>query len=263
MVRILALSDIHAGAHSSIIPPWNQYSQHNMNTPLGNLQKELWKEVCSMPEEHRCPDVFFFLGDAIEGKATRKGGVELYTADRLEQVDLAEDALDRIRIPKEESYFVRGTPYHVGDDENFEDLFAAKYSGRIANDMFVKIEGVTFHLKHKASSSAYEHLRPSSIARERYYMMMKSQNNGDPNPEVILRGHIHYNIGAYGPGWEAASVPAFTATGFNDYGTRQCNGVVHFGYTIIDVDGENWNMSHYVTPLATTTPKVFKFNGGI
>ena len=84
---------------------------------------------------------------------------------------------------------------------------------------------------------------------------------GYPDANVILRGHVHYSGGAYGLNWEACTLPAFTATGMNSYGDRQCKGVVHFGYSIIYVDGANWSIEHYVTPLNTTIPKIITYKG--
>jgi len=261
VTRILALSDFHAGAHSCIVPPWSKYSQHHLETPLGLLQRELWSMVEQIPEEHRNPDAVFFLGDAIDGKASRNGGRELYTTDRHEQVDMALDILESFNIPDGEFYAVRGTPYHTGVEEDFEDLVAKAYNGKIDNALFVKIEDVTFHLQHKSSSSSYEHNRPSAIARERYFLNLQSDANNYPKVDVILRGHVHYNIGAYGPGWESATLPAFTATGANNYGTRQCKGVVHFGYTFITVHEGEFTLEHFVTPLNTTIPKVYEVKG--
>jgi predicted phosphodiesterase len=260
MARILAIADLHSGAYSSIIPPSSPFSQMETSTKLGTVQRELWSLVENMPEEHKNPDVLFYLGDGIDGKSRKNGGRELYTTDRHKQVDIANAVLNELADFNHTKFFgVRGTPYHTGDEEDFEDLIASECNGVMENSLFCNVNDVMFHLQHKASSSNYEHLRPSAIARERYFLSLQTEANNYPKAQVVLRGHTHYVIGAYGVGWECASLPAFSATGMNDYGTRQCKGVVHFGYTIIDVEDGQWDMKHFITPLESTLPELYSF----
>ena len=251
--RVIACSDMHCGADYGLTPP-------TWTSRLPKQQEEMWAHVKRMRDYK--PDVILFLGDAIDGKSRRLGGRDLITADRAEQSQMAASCLKFIGSKNQNCkiYMVRGTPYHVGDDEDWEDVVAKEVgAAHIGNHEWVDVEGVKFNIKHKVGSSSVPHGRRTALERERLWSELWSAHQDHPQSDVILRGHVHYWGASMGPGYLAMTLPALCGLG-SDYGTRQCSGEVHFGWVEFECGGGEytWSRDKHVYILKTSKPKVRK-----
>jgi len=129
---------------------------------------------------------------------------------------------------------VRGTPYHVGKDTDWEDLIARNLckAGReatIHDHVWPEVNGCVFDLKHKVGGSSIPHGRGTSISKEKLWNSLWALHGGQqPDANVVLRGHVHYHICVSQAGWHAMTMPALQAAG-TKYGGRQCSGTVDFG----------------------------------
>jgi hypothetical protein len=58
--------------------------------------------------------------------------------------------------------------------------------------------------------------------------------------DVFLRGHVHHFSHSEQPTFHAFTCPSLQGLG-SKYGSRQCSGVVHFGFLIFDLTTrEEW-----------------------
>ena len=240
MKKILVCSDLHCGHKIGLTPP-AFYSPKK--TELGKLQRELYsffeKEVQGCGEF----DAAFWLGDLIDGRGRRSGGVEQITTDMLEQCKIAESCIKTVKLKEKGKHFiVRGTPYHVGDEEDFENVIAEKFNAEISDHGWVDVNGVIFDLKHKVGGSGIPHGRHTAIAKEKVWNMLWAEKDYNPKANIFLRGHVHYFNYCGGDGWFGATMPALQGPG-SKYGARQCSGTVDFGFLVFNINekgGWSW-----------------------
>jgi predicted phosphodiesterase len=242
MKKILAISDLHCGHKVGLTPP-SQWAASR--TKEGKLQRGLWDGFERSIQGMRGCDVLLVLGDCIDGKGHRSGGSEQLTTDMIEQTEWATECLKYIK-PKQVA-MVAGTPYHAGEDTDYEGLIAKELGAEFGGQLWVEVDGVTFNLRHKVGSSQLPHTRHTAIARERLHQFLWSDREAVPDqflwsdreavPEsqVILRGHTHYHVYSGGADWVAMILPALQGLG-SKFGERQCGGIVDFGAVHFTVD---------------------------
>lgn len=183
-------------------------------------------------------DVLSVGGDAIDGKGERSGGVEQLTADRVEQCDMAAVAIDRAKARQVRLH--HGTRYHVGREENFEELLQEKIScrdARIQGHGFYDVNGCIIDVKHKTGSSSVPHGRMTSLARAHLWNVVWAESGGrQPVANIIARSHVHSFQFCGGESWLAFTVPALCYG--SSYGIRECEGVVDIGIICVDIDSK-------------------------
>jgi hypothetical protein len=81
------------------------------------------KSVDKVVKEHPF-DLLIVNGDATDGKGGRSGGNEQITTDRIKQAKMAAECIDYCKAKKIK--LARGTPYHTGHDEDFENIIVSE-----------------------------------------------------------------------------------------------------------------------------------------
>jgi hypothetical protein len=237
--RVIAIGDTHCGHIAGLTPPDWQFKpdvQFEYRAKLGKMQAEAWAWYAARVKEMGPADVVLFNGDAIDGRGERSGGTELSSGDRNEQAQMA---VECIRPWKGKAHiFTRGTPYHTGDGEDFEDQIAREFGGKIGNHEWPSVNGVVYDLKHKIGSSSVPHGRLTALARSALWNSIWAEAEGQPRAQILLRSHVHYHV--FGGGEIAGhdvlamTLPALQMA-HTKYGARQCEGTVHFGVTMFDI----------------------------
>jgi hypothetical protein len=136
-------------------------------------------------------------------------------------------------------------------------VVADEVNAEIHGQMFVEVEGVRFHLKHKVGGSSIPHGRHTATARERLWLREWADVADWPQADVILRGHVHYHQYAGGPGWLAMTCPALQGPS-TKYGSRQCSGTVDFGIVTFEVDGDDYDWRAHTVQLVESMPTVVR-----
>lgn len=190
MKKIAVLSDFHCGHKVGL-------------TPKGYLPEQPVKERAEWVTANRAYynwyalqiarngpyDIIFLNGDLVDGRGTKSGGNELITTDMEEQCDMAVKLIRE--IPKAKNckiVITRGTPYHTGNEEDWENNIAQRVDARIGEHEWVDVEGVVFDLKHHpAGSSGIPHGRHSGVARDRLWNIMWAERDMQPRSDVFLR----------------------------------------------------------------------------
>ena len=240
--RGIAIGDMHCGHLCGLTPPAWQTRKVGKTATKHNkwatLQRQLWDHYERLIDSLGPFDWGMYLGDGIDGKGARSGGTELITSDTQEQCEMAVECCNRVRLRGRRGFEwvgVYGTAYHVGDQEDSENLIA-KDAGfkKIGSHEWVDVNGCVFDLKHSIGSSTIPHGRHTAAAREHLWNQLWADAKLQPRASVILRGHVHYHSYCGGPGWVAMTLPALQGMGTR-YGARICSGIVDWGVTVFDV----------------------------
>ena len=220
------------------------------NPALRKSQDALWAEFQKLLELIRPPvDVLLVLGDAIEGPQRSFRGIELIEPDLMGQCEMAVAALAKFEAHS--VYMVRGSPYHVGEAEEFEDLIAEKLQAEIANEMILTIEGVRFHLAHFVQRSTVPHGRATPLAREWVVNVLMGERGAVQRVDVLLRGHVHYYTFVGGSEWLAMSAPALSFGGGKI--RRRSRGLTDFGLILFEIEKGEYHWKAWAKPVMTKT----------
>lgn len=261
--HILVVSDPHCGHWAGLSDDDHLLPEQ---TATGRMQRELRSIVDAGLEDLTPPGGFDWavnLGDCIDGKGERSEGVEQVEPDRMKQAEMCIRLLETIPTPGWS--LVYGTPYHTGVGEDFERVVADGLpNATIHGISFLPVEGIIINLRHHIASSSVPYGGMTPLAKERFALAQWSHEQGWPNPDIILRGHVH-EMQTAGEAcgqdtasgrWEARTLPALQAAS-TKYG-RRLSKVVHFGLGRLDVDGTDWSWHWYVRTIEAARPHVLE-----
>ena len=236
--RVVVLSDTHCGHRAGLTPPdWQTKFSH-----FYDQQVEMWDWFKSTVELLK-PDKLMFLGDAIDGKGLRSGGVEQITSSFEEQLKMFAIVLKTVNA--KEISMVNGTPYHVGLDESFENFIRAMvnddFSIKIGGHEFPTVHGLQFDLKHKIGSSSTPYGNFTPQAKAKLWNRLWADRGGQPRADIIIRGHVHKFDYSGDDEYLAIVMPALQGWG-SIFGVTQCEKVVTTGLLWFDIyDGTTLN----------------------
>jgi len=224
---VCIISDLHCGHKVGLCPPSHFPSSKK---PEGVIARRLWNEFEKIVP--RGCDILIVNGDAIDGKGERSGGCEQITTDRDEQADMAAEVIRYVGA--EAVVVIAGTPYHTGQDEDWEKGIAKDVGAiKFGSHETIRVEGVDFDVKHFVPGSQVPHGRHTAIARDRLWEGLWAEYEERRRADVIVRSHVHYHSFCGGPGWLALTTPALQGLG-SKYGSRKCMGIVDFGLTVFE-----------------------------
>jgi hypothetical protein len=260
--RVLAITDTHCGHLVGLTPPrWIK----NADAFLRQRERQ-WAWFAKVVDAHRPFDLLIHAGDAQTGPERRSGGKDCLDADRNAQTEMA---LAVIKFIEPRALLMAfGTPYHVGDEEDWESTLVAmvRESGCVRGGVQLgahetaDVNGLLFDVKHKIGGSTIPHGRFTALARTALWNLHWSARKQRPKGDVFLRGHVHYacDCGSPGDGWRTMTLPALQGLG-SIYGSRQCEGTVDFGVTIFDVvDRTEWDWKTHLLSSAEFPAKVMR-----
>lgn len=248
--KVVVVTDLHSGSYGGLTPPdWWLPVRKNPSSPLGFrqnkfalLQRETWKWYSDIIEKQKPIDTLFCLGDCIDGPATRSKGTELITSDIIEQCEMAEQCLSIAQA--KHIVMVYGTPYHVSDfNGDAEDIIAKEIGAdKISGREQVRIDGITFDLRHKVGGTTVPYSQGTAIAKQAILGELWSLSGLRERSQVYLRGHVHIPFLVHDP---TMNYLAMTCPGLQwntKYGVRQCDGVIRIGITIFEIEngGYTW-----------------------
>ena len=249
--KVVAMGDLHCGHRVGLTPPSLNYTQDKWSI----VRDEGWKFYTRELDELKPIDTCLVNGDIIDGRGKRSGGTELLLTDVLDQVKCAIECLQYVEAKN--YVFTYGTPYHTGEDTDYERLIAESLQGTIGGHQWVDINGVIFDLKHKVGSSSVPHGRHTATSREHSWNVMWADRDASPKSDILLRSHVHYHQICGGAGWLGMTLPALQGLG-SKYGVRQCSGVVDYGFISFDVWPGGYSYKQHIMPIAASFPQVLK-----
>ena len=258
--RVVAFGDQHAGHRVGLTPP--KWQTARKGRKYYNIQMELWKEFAGIIDKLKPIDVLMVNGDCIDGRGVRSGGTELITTDRNEQIQIAADAINYCEADK--VVITRGTPYHTGVNEDWEDQLLEKTkASKIGDHEFYNVNGVIFDVKHNIGSSSIPHGQFTPVARDRLWNLIWSEYKMQPKADILIRSHVHYYLRLGGVDWDGFILPALQGMG-SKFGAKICSGLVHWGVVWFDVydkplwSGKKWETDKYIVGIKSQKATVTK-----
>ena len=225
-IRVGVFSDTHCGHVTGLTHP-----DYNSKTDeFHSFRKESWEWFSSVVKQMGVFDYAIFNGDLIDGKQVKSGGLELLVTDRNKQVDMAIAIVKQVGALK--NIIVRGTPYHTGQTENFEDNVARLVGCDIFDKLVADIGGKIFDVRHKIGRSSIPHGRVAPLSRQVLWARLKAEKTGI-KADIIIRSHVHYCVSIDESGVMATTTPALQ--GYSQYGVQECDGETDYGFLIYDI----------------------------
>jgi hypothetical protein len=257
IIHGIALGDLHCGHMLGLTVPEYQIgiskTMPRARAKCAQTQRDLYSFYADTLNKIGPVDFCIANGDLIDGDGSRLNGIEQITTDRLVQAEMAVAALTM--VDTENFIMTRGTPYHVGFDEEFEDpvckeLVSRGYKATIGNHEWVDIGGVVFDLKHYVNSSGDQKGRGRSLENDALWNLVWYVAKEQPKADVILRSHVHYfKFVGGGDDPLMMTLPALQAMGTR-FGSKICSGRVHIGMVEFFIDR--------VTKRASFVPHIAK-----
>jgi len=264
MKRILTMGDLHSGHLFGLTPPRWQLKPRDVQgrrkrEKAEAFQRESWNWYSRRVTALGPYDLVVVNGDCIDGTGLRSGGTELLTTDRIEQCTIAEACIQRAMGKGCKLVMTYGTPYHVSSDgEDWEDVIAGNLNAdKIGSHEWITTEGVTFDVKHKIGSSQTPQGRATAGAKEDNWNALWAEEDLAPRGDIFIRSHVHYCEGSFTPSRVRITLPALQGMG-SKFGSRQCSGIVHFGFVVWEVHRGTWDWHIECAKLQAQKAKAYK-----
>ncbi len=174
--RVVVISDLHCGHRVGLTPPEFQSkvsggSRQRISQKFYKVQVALWDAYVEMIKNLGKIDILIVNGDCIDGRGERSGSTELLYVDRNIQTTMAADCINHVKAGS--VLMIRGTPYHTGYSEEYEDIIAEKVgAAKIEDHAWYDINGVIFDVKHSVGSSSVPHGRTTAISKEALWKLI-------------------------------------------------------------------------------------------
>ncbi len=252
MKKVVVMSDLHCGHVTGLTHP----DCKGMEEWHG-VQDEAWNAFDAILKGIGHIDVAIFNGDLTDGKGGRNSGKELITTDMQTQAMMAVKVIDHINADK--VLITRGTPYHVGDDTDWEDMIGREVSADAVKDhLWFSVNGVRFNCKHKIGGTSAPQGKATPILKEKLWEYLWERRDPNQATDILIRSHVHNYTHVGGTGWWGCTTPALQ--GWTGYGARQCVGTVDWGLLSFDCwDGGLWNKYEHIKQLDSQRVKVLEY----
>jgi hypothetical protein len=214
--RVVVIADKHSGHRVGLThPDCDVIGLSREGRKWATARKKLWAFYAKTIDALRPIDVLLVNADCIDGRGERSGGVELLTTNRREQCDIAAACI--LYAKAKAIIMTRGTDYHTGHEEEWEDEIARIVGAKkIGNHEWVEVNGLVFDLKHFVGSSQVDHGRHTATAREKGWSSIWAEAGQAPKSDIIIRCLSEDTEVLTPDGWR----------GMND---------VHFGHSVMSL----------------------------
>ena len=232
----IILGDLHAGATLGLSTP--EYWE-GPETEIGKAQRALAKWFCETLEALGSVDFVVVNGDAIEGRNAEAGGSGLLTIDRLEQCEIAAHYIKKIVYRN--LYIVKGTKYHVGKEESWEDVLAGMLGAELVHSrLFLRAHGKVLACRHKINRSSIPHGKGTPLLRAKLWNELNAARGTEDLADLMVFSHVHYYSFAGDSRGAAVTCPALQI--WTEYGETECEGNIDVGMLKVEISegGISW-----------------------
>jgi hypothetical protein len=237
--RVVFMSDLHCGHRVGLTPTeWQKPKSNKWHS----IQVAMWDWYTNLMKRLAPIDIVIVNGDAIDGKGPKSEGTELIVTDRAEQATMAFQAIAYAKAGK--YAMVRGTPYHVGPGEDYEDWIADRLECKVGDHEWYDINGLIIDCKHAISGSTQPHTKATGILSDNIWNIIWAEHDKlQPMSDVYVRSHLHSYMDVSGirRGQRCFILPALQGFG-SKYGAKQCRRMVDVGVLVCDIkDRNHWS----------------------
>ena len=232
--RLFVGSDPHCGHRAGLTHP-NYWEPKK--TAWGKTERECWEFYKKELDLLKPFDAALWAADLIAGDGRKNKGIEMITTDRVQQAVMAADAMDCVEAPIIRCCY--GTRYHTGQSENWEDivikeLLLKKREATIENHYFGNLYGKEINVRHKIANTSLEQSEYTALVKEFLVNRRWWLRGVQPRADILIRGHVHRYDHLDHDDRHGFICPSLQGLG-DDYGERECSGIVDFGFIYIDV----------------------------
>ena len=248
MKRVVVIADLHCGHRSGLTPPTWQYREDGdpMVNKFVEYQGKIWDWYAEKMAALQPIDALIVNGDALDGKGARSGGTELITSDRRVQCQIAAKCIEEAGARK--VYIIKGTPYHTGDQEDWEEVLGGMVSAcHVGNHEWIDAEGVIIDCRHQVSGSSIPHGRYTALARHALWNALWAEREMQPRSDIIVRSHRHFYAYCGEGRWLAISTPALQL--YTKFGSNYVEGTNDLGIISIDAEGGKYQWTAHLIDL--------------
>ena len=228
MKRIAVIADTHCGSIWGLAP--DEYDGGGERAE--SIRHEMWNAYKETVDMLKPFYAVILNSDLIDGRNDKSGGQELISGKMKTQIEIAEKCIEVLDC--ENLYFSTGTPYHVGKEENFEELLASNFGKTVDKTIDLDIDGWIVNAKHHIGRSIIPHGRFTPGARAQLWNALQADTGNYPKADIIIRSHVHYYTQARYSKKIMITTPCMQAP-FTIYGDR-CEGIVNLGWMYIDIE---------------------------
>lgn len=236
MRRLLVCSDLHCGHRSGLTPPSWQYQMDDdqVRNKFAEVQAKMWDWWERNVEFLKPIHTLVVNGDAIDGKGERSGGTELLTTDRRIQVRMAAEAIRLVGAEK--VYIIKGTRYHVGDEEDWEEVLSDEVGAvHCGYHEWIDCEGVVFDFRHHVGGSSIPHGRTTALSRAQLWNALWNDRGMAPLADVLVRAHRHFYINHEEATFRLVNTPGMQL--WTKFGSAIVEGTNDVGFVYFDCEG--------------------------
>lgn len=260
--RIVVISDLHCGHEVGLTPPRWQYGVRQVTNDKTKLKKyekvreQCWNFFLEKIKMLQPIDILVVNGDCIDGRGDKSGGTEEIEISRDRQCSIAIECIQSVKANK--IIMTYGTPYHVGSEEDWENIIADRLGVSIGSHEWLDVNGLIIDFKHHVGSSGVVTGRYNSIAKDQLWNDMWAIRKEQPHAAIVVRSHTHGFSYIGSKNRLGIITPALQGMG-SKFGARRCSGTVDFGFIHFDVDehgGYTWD--YHIAELASQVAKPIK-----
>ncbi|HPI82043.1 MAG TPA: hypothetical protein PK122_02320 [Candidatus Paceibacterota bacterium] len=197
--KAIAISDLHVGGEEAILPPYARDDRGNIIIPTTD-QEALYNNLMASLRNEKEIDILFLLGDLVDGRNPKAGGIGTVNTDLLLTTYWAYELLSEvIDIIKPKIVIgIQGSNYHVSTSGSDLDMdILKKLSANFDNISFLYDQKIYGHLGNKVWYLVHniggDWKNPPFPALTRLFtdLQKSSFKNNIPLPTVIGAGHFH------------------------------------------------------------------------
>lgn len=257
---VVVLPDTHCGSLVGLTPP--QFDATPGDSEGGEMElydkrRALWKWFSAEAKALGHVDGLVGLGDLVEGKGRKNAGADNLTSNMVTQTKMAAKCIEQ--FDAEKRMFIRGTPYHVGEEDQWEDVIADFLDDPITDKAYASMYGHTFYLRHKIGKSGAPAGWATAPAKELTWNVLNSVTQLTPDIDVCMYAHIHEYTVLHKWGRTAVTSPALQLPN-TSFGAKNMNGNYDVGFLHIDFyENEKFDIVPHLYPKAAYAPRVTEF----
>lgn len=261
-------SDTHCGSLTGLTPPEHNIAVSKKEVELYKLYQtrfRLWNWfINEVNTTIRSLNIFKFdaamwNGDLIDGQGKKTGGTELLTSDRNRQVEIAKSVV--ANVPANERFFTFGSPYHTGNEEDFEENIAKSFNAQIDSIGNYNINDLQVNMKHHIANTNSVSSRFTALSGAQIRQLLWDLQMQQKRANLIIRSHVHRCafVGDPASNFQGWTTPSLQGIG-GKYGSRKVDGLpVAFGFLVLSVNSDKeWGITPHISPLKLQSSKSIK-----
>jgi hypothetical protein len=246
MKKVLAISDLHCGGMSGLLPPNYYNADRDLYLKQSRVQEFVFEYYRVMCKEIGRVDLVICNGDIVEGLNKHGKGKDVLITDMMVQCDIAKTVLSMIDC--NHYIFTQGSNYHVNDNPSADEMICHEMNG----DWYgwfgdVMVDNITINVQHETSFTK----DPSNQfnSQQKDISLLKLQ--GDDPADIYLRSHIHRFTYTGNSNSMTVTTPCWK--GMDGFTSKKSQLRPDNGYVLFNIEGSNYSWDYNIFKI----PKYF------